>query len=111
MSEQSINELFEQTRNAGALIVDLAGRASAYYGPSAVVAELTEAICRDTGRLMSVSHVLSGQFGITGAALSLPAIIGKNGIEKMIEPGLTQEQIDRLTTSAKIITQTLKEAD
>ncbi len=108
--EEKINELFEQTRKAGALIVDLAGRASAYYGPSAVTAELAEAICRDTGRLMSVSHVLSGQFGITGAALSLPGMIGKNGIEKVIEPGLTQEQINILTASAKIITQTLKEA-
>lgn len=111
MSDETIEDLFEQTRNAGHLIVDLAGRASAYYGPSAVAVELAEAICRDTGRLMSVSSVLSGQFGISGAALSLPAVIGKKGISRIVEPRLTEKQIDVLKNSARVITQTLKEAE
>lgn len=111
MSKKTIEQLFEQARNAGHLIVDLAGRASAYYGPSAVAVELAEAICRDTGRLMSVSSVLSGQYGIDGVALSLPCFIGKNGITKVVEPKLTEAQIDTLTQSAQLITQTLKEAE
>lgn len=109
MSQGTIDQLFEETRNAGHLIVDLAGRASAYYGPSAVAVELAEAICRDTGRLMSVSSVLSGQFGIDGAALSLPSVIGKNGISQIVEPQLTDDQIDIFKRSAQLITETLKE--
>ncbi len=111
MDQKKIDELFEQTKQAGALIVDLAGRASAYYGPSAVAVELAEAICRDTGRVLSVSHMLTGQFGISNAALSLPSVITKTGISKVIEPRLTQEEIDGLRSSAQIITQTLKEAE
>lgn len=110
MTPETIAHLFEETRNAGHLIVDLAGRASAYYGPSAVAVELAEAICRDTGRLMSVSSLLTGQFGIHDAALSLPCVIGKNGISKVVEPRLTDDQITILKQSAQTITQTLKEA-
>lgn len=110
MDQKKIDELFEQTKQAGALIVDLAGRASAYYGPSAVAVELAEAICRDTGRVLSVSHMLTGQFGISDAALSLPSVITKTGISEVIEPQLNQEEIDGLKSSAQIITQTLKEA-
>ncbi|MCG8641449.1 MAG: malate dehydrogenase [Desulfobacterales bacterium] len=111
MDQKKIDELFEQTKQAGALIVDLAGRASAYYGPSAVAVELAEAICRDTGRVLSVSHMLTGQFGISDAALSLPSVITKTGISEVIEPQLNQEEIDGLKSSAQIITQTLKEAE
>jgi len=107
---KKIDELFELTRNSGSLIVDLAGRASAYYGPSAVSAELSEAICLNTGRLMSVSSLLSGQYSIEGAALSLPCVIGKSGISQVIEPRLSNEEINLLKISANQIIQILKEA-
>jgi malate dehydrogenase len=110
LSDEKINDLFEQTRNAGGLIVEMAGRASAYYGPSAVAAELAEAIIRDTGRVLSVSQVLNGQFGIEGVALSLPAFIGSTGIKQVVEPSLTQDEIDTLKQSARLITQTIEEA-
>jgi malate dehydrogenase len=111
MSSEKTDELFELTRNAGGLIVELAGRASAYYGPSAVAAELAEAICLDTGRLMSVSHVLSGQYGIADAAVSLPCVINKNGIAKVVEPNLSSDEVGVLKKSADGIVQTLKEAE
>ncbi len=110
LSDEKINELFEQTRNAGALIVEMAGRASAYYGPSAVAAELAEAITLDTGRVFSVSHVLNGQFGIENVALSLPALIGRTGIKQVVEPSLTKDEIEILKQSARLITQTIEEA-
>jgi len=110
-SEGQISELFEQTRQAGSLIVDLAGRASAYYGPSAVIAELAEATTMDTGRVLSVSHLLSGEFGIKDLALSLPCVIGKTGISKVITPELSYNEIGVLKQSANLISQTIKEAD
>lgn len=110
-SPEQIKELFEKTRQAGNLIVDLAKLASAYYGPSAVVAEIAEAICHDTGRLLSVSHVLSGVFGINDVALSLPCVINKKGISKVIQPRLGDEQIQALKKSADLLAKTIKEAD
>ncbi|MEH0019322.1 MAG: malate dehydrogenase [Desulfobacter sp.] len=111
LSPEKVRELFEETRKAGALIVEMAGRASAYYGPSAVAAELAEAIVMDTGRVLSVSHVLDGQFGIENVALSLPAVIGRTGIRKVVTPSLTPDEIDILKRSAQSITQTIEEAD
>ena len=110
LSDEKVNEILEKTKNSGNLIVEMAGRASAYYGPSAVAAELAEAIIRDTGRVLSVSQMLSGQFGIEGAALSLPSIIGRSGIRQVIEPKLTTEEADTLKRSAALITQTIEEA-
>jgi malate dehydrogenase len=109
LSKETIDRLFDQTRGAGSLIVELAGRASAYYGPSAVAADLAEAICHDTGRVLSVSRLLSGQFGITDAALSLPCVINRNGASTILTPRLDDSQIDTLKTGAQIIRQTLKE--
>lgn len=111
LSKEKTEALFEQTKNAGALIVDLAGRTSAYYGPSAVAAELATAICQDSGRVMSVSQMLSGQFGIEGAALSLPSVINKKGIVQVFEPCLTKKETDILRASATIIKNTIKEAE
>lgn len=109
MTPEKTEALFEQTRNAGALIVNLAGRASAYYGPSAVAADLAEAICLDAGRLMSVSQVLTGQFGIKNAALSLPAVIGKNGISRVVEPLLGDEALEQLKESAFTVNRIIEE--
>lgn len=109
LSKETIDRLFDQTRGAGSLIVELAGRASAYYGPSAVAADLAEAICHDTGRVLSVSRLLSGQFGITDAALSLPCVINRKGASTILTPRLDDSQIDTLKTGAQIIRQTLKE--
>jgi len=109
LSKETIETLFDQTREAGSLIVELAGRASAYYGPSAVAADLAEAICHNTGRVLSVSRMLSGQFDITDAALSLPCIINRTGASGILIPRLNDDQIKTLATSARIIQETLKE--
>ncbi len=110
LDENKILEIFERTRNAGSLIIELAGHSRAYYGPSAVTAELAESIVRDSGRVMSVSHMLSGEYGIEGAALSLPAVIGRNGISRVMLPKLFPAHIEILTKCARVITQTVKEA-
>ncbi|CCK80986.1 MULTISPECIES: malate dehydrogenase [Desulfobacula] len=111
LSSDRMEEIFEKTRQAGNLIVDLARLAGAYYGPSAVVAEVAEAICHDTGRLLSVSHVLSGVFEISDVALSLPCVINKTGISRVIQPRLKDSQIKTLKKSADLIAKTIKEAD
>lgn len=95
-----IDELFEQTRGAGDLIVTMAQRASAYYGPSAAASDLADAIIHDTRHIMSVSMMFTGQYGIEGVAMSLPAVIGAGGIERVLEPTLTEAELRQLTKSA-----------
>jgi len=105
-----LEAIFEETRNAGNLIVDIAQRASSYYGPSAAATELAQAINMNTGRIMSVSMVLDGEYGIEGAAMSLPAVIGRNGIEQVMLPKLSDGEQKQLTASAEDLKTTMKSA-
>ena len=101
MDEEKLLSLFEETRGAGALIVDMAQRASSFYGPSAVAAELAETVFRNSRRILSVSHMLTGQYGIEDVCLSLPAVIGKDGIVRTLEPELEPSELKLLKSSAE----------
>ena len=105
LDQDTIHTLFEETKQAGGLIVDLAERASAYYGPSAVASDLCAAIVNDTRRICSVSMKYTGQYGISGIAMSLPGIIGREGVVKILEPVLSAEQQQQLVDSAETIKQ------
>jgi malate dehydrogenase len=108
IEEKRLTAIFEETRRAGGLIVDLAERASAYYGPSAVASELSSAIIHDTRRICSVSIEYTGQYGISGVAMSLPAIIGREGAVRVLEPKLTDSQKRVLADSAATISRAVK---
>ncbi len=95
-----IAELLAETARAGDLIVEMAQRASAYYAPSAAAAELADSIHMDLRRIFPVSLVLAGEYGLEGAALSLPAVIGRGGIARVLAPALTPDERERLARSA-----------
>lgn len=99
LSEQRIAALLEEVRGAGDNIVDLAQRSSAYYGPSAAAAELVDAVCRDLKRIVSVSVPLQGEYGFRRGAASLPAVIGAQGVERVLLPRLSDAQHGRLAAS------------
>ncbi len=104
---ERVEALFDATRSAGDLIVDMAQRANAYYGPSAAACDLAEAIHRNSGRICPVSILLRGEFGMRGVAMSLPAVIGRNGVEQVLLPQLTDEQKKRFVTAAQELQQIL----
>lgn len=101
LTEEVLLKLFEETREAGNIIVDMAQRASAFYAPSAIAADLAEAIHFDSKRILSLSHLASGQYGLEGVCISLPCVIGRNGIEKTFEPVLTETEEAILKNSVK----------
>ena len=103
LDPERIQAAFSETRGAGSLIVEMAQRASAYYAPSAVAADLAEAIHRDSHRMIPVSLMFTGQYGIEGVAMGLPAVIGSDGIQKVIAPHLTDEEQQKLRESAAFI--------
>jgi L-lactate dehydrogenase len=65
------------------------------------VTDIAEAVIHGTNRIVSVSLVLNGQFGINDVAMSLPALIGANGIERVLEPKLSDGERVRLEQSAE----------
>jgi malate dehydrogenase len=88
MGHDQFNALVEEVKGAGDLIVEMAQRGNAFYAPSAAIAELVDAACRDSKRVFSVSVHLKGEYGVEGAAMSVPAVVGAGGAEKILLPAL-----------------------
>jgi len=88
--------------------VELAKRSSAYYAPSAAIAELADSVHMNLNRVFSVSVLLQGEYGVTDAALSLPALIGSKGAARVLTPELTPQELAVLHESARRIAAAVK---
>lgn len=95
------DEELEKVRYASLPVISLKG--STYYAPAAAIAKMVRAIAQDTKEVMPASCVLAGEYGLEGLSMGVPAMIGKNGIEKIIELDLDEEQKKMLSESASFI--------
>jgi malate dehydrogenase len=100
MVPDQFDALVEEVRNAGDALVEMAQRGSAYYAPSAAIAELVDSVCRDLRRVFSVSVLLRGELGIEGVSLSVPAVVGAGGVLRFLLPALEPGELARLRKSA-----------
>ncbi|MDH4211159.1 MAG: malate dehydrogenase [candidate division WOR-3 bacterium] len=103
MSKDDIDKLIERTRKGGAEIVSYLKTGSAYYAPAASVAKMVECIIRDKRRILPCSAYLRGEYGIDGIFVGVPVMLGKHGVEKIIELELIPEELDALHTSASAV--------
>ncbi len=99
ISAEKLNEIIERTKFGGGEIVKLLGT-SAWYAPGAAAAQMVEAIVRDQKRIFPVCAWLTGEYGLNDIYLGVPVILGKNGIEKIIELDLNAEEKALLDESA-----------
>ena len=76
---------------------------SAWYAPGAAAAQMVEAIIRDQKRVFPVCALLNGEYGMKDIYLGVPVVLGKNGIEKIIEVKLDKEEKELLAASAKAV--------
>jgi malate dehydrogenase len=100
MDKATIDRLVQRTRDGGAEIVKHLKTGSAYYAPSAAVAEMVEAILKDKKKIVPCAAYLEGEYGINGLFIGVPCKLGSNGIEKIIEIKLTPEEQAALQKSA-----------
>ncbi|MBC5775434.1 malate dehydrogenase [Pontibacter sp. KCTC 32443] len=98
IDEETLNAIVERTKNGGGELVKLMGT-SAWYAPGSAAAQMVEAIVRDQRRVFPVCVKLEGEYGIDGVYLGVPVILGKNGIEKIIELQLNEDEKQLLETS------------
>ena len=98
----------EAVRKAGAKVIDLKG--ATFYGIAQTTARIVECIQKDEGSIMSVSHVLTGEFDLRNIAISLPCMIGKNGVKRIINIVPTDEELVDVVASARKLRDTLREA-
>lgn len=109
LSDDKLNSLIKRTRNGGAEIVSLLKSGSAYYAPAAAVSQMVETILNDQKKILPISAYLQGEYGLKNVYLGVPAILGKNGVEKIVELKLETEELTFLQNSAKGIKESLKE--
>ncbi|HAW52566.1 MAG TPA: malate dehydrogenase [Flavobacteriales bacterium] len=93
-----LNAIVERTKKGGGELVNLMGT-SAWYAPGAAAAQMVEAIVRDQRRVFPVCAWLTGEYGVKDLYLGVPVILGKNGIERIIELDLNDEEMALLRDS------------
>ncbi|MBI2412842.1 MAG: malate dehydrogenase [Deltaproteobacteria bacterium] len=89
---EKVDAIMARTKKAGGEIVALLKTGSAYYAPSAAVVEMCEAIIKDKKRVIPSAVYCDGQYGVKGMFIGVPAVIGGNGVEKIIEIKLDENE-------------------
>ena len=102
IDEDKLNAIVERTKKGGGEIVNLLGT-SAWYAPGAAAAQMVEAIVRDQRRVFPCCAWLTGEYGVNDLYLGVPVILGKNGIERIIELDLNDEEKALLATSESAV--------
>jgi malate dehydrogenase len=95
-----LEEIVQRTRDGGAEIVGLLKTGSAYYAPSAAVAQMVEAILLDRKEILPCAAYLEGEYGIDGLYAGVPVKLGAGGIEEILEVELTDAEAAALKASA-----------
>lgn len=85
ISKVKIDEIIQRTRDGGAEIVKLLGNGSAFYAPASSAIEMAESYLKDKRKILPVAAYLNGEYGVKGLYIGVPVIIGKNGVEEIIE--------------------------
>lgn len=104
-----IEALVKRTRTGGAEIVSLLKTGSAFYAPGASVAKMVEAVIKDERRLFPASAYLRGEYGFKDIYLGVPVIMGRNGVERVVELPLADPERKALEASAEAVRKGLDE--
>jgi len=100
-----------RTRKAGGEVVGLLGFGSAFVSPAWAALEMAEAIIFDKRKILPICAKLEGEYGVDGMFVGVPAILGKNGMEQVIELDLTDEEKEAFKHSAGAVRKTCDEVD
>jgi malate dehydrogenase len=101
VDDETLERLFARTRDAGAEIVGLLKKGSAYYGPSASVAQMVNAIVGDRKEVLPVCAWTTGEYGISDVYVGVPARLGRGGVEQIVEMDLNDDELAQLREAAE----------
>lgn len=106
----TLDKIIDRTKKGGGEIVNLLGT-SAWYAPGSAAAQMVEAIIKDQKRVFPVCALLNGEYGLNNIYLGVPVILGKGGIEKIIELKLTEDEMNLVKESAKAVKEVMDVLD
>jgi malate dehydrogenase len=110
INKEKLDAIIERTKFGGGELVKLMGT-SAWYAPGSAAAQMVESIVRDQRRILPVCMQLDGEYGIKNCYLGVPVILGKNGVEKVIELDLTKDESALLETSRQHVNEVMEVLD
>ncbi|WP_445475247.1 malate dehydrogenase [Methanococcoides methylutens] len=100
LPEETIDRLVKRTVNAGTEIVEYLKTGSSFFAPAAAIASMVESVINDQKRVLPAAAYLQGEYGENGLYLGVPVILGKNGVEKVLELELSESQKQAFSRSA-----------
>jgi malate dehydrogenase len=103
MPQERIDALVQRTANGGAEIVSLLKTGSAYYAPASAAVEMTESILKDRKKILPCAVYLEGEYGFNNLFIGVPVKLGANGVEKVIEISLAENEKIALQKSADAV--------
>jgi malate dehydrogenase len=108
LKPQELDQVLTRTRDAGAEIVALLKQSSAYYAPASGVAQMAQAILRDEHRIVPASVPLAGEYGLTDVCIGVPVELAAEGIARIIEMPLPDEELRALRQAAQQVKEGIK---
>jgi malate dehydrogenase len=105
ISEDRMEEVKQATKVGGATLTKLLGT-SAWYAPGAAVSAMVQAIANDAQKMFPASCLLEGEYGLNEICIGVPALIGRNGVEQIVEIDLSDTEKEELTNSAEAVRKT-----
>jgi len=101
INEKVINDCYLKVKEAAQAIIQSKG--ATYYAIAVVISELVEAVLSDSKRVYPVSVPLYGQYGLKDVALSVPCVVGRSGVEEILEISLSENEKNNLINSARVL--------
>ncbi len=109
ISPERLEAIEARTRKAGGEVVNLLGAGSAFVSPAWSALEMAEAIIFDKKKIMAASALLQGEYGVDGLFIGVPVVLGKNGVEKVIEIEMTDNEREQFNKSIEAVRKTTNE--
>ncbi|MFD2206763.1 malate dehydrogenase [Kiloniella antarctica] len=103
MSQEKLDSIVDRTKNGGAEIVGLLKTGSAFYAPAASAILMAESYLKDKRRVLPCAAYLEGQYGVDGLYVGVPAILGENGVERIVEIDLNETESAQLASSVESV--------
>lgn len=106
---ECLNDIYESVKHSAYSIIDAKG--ATYYGIAMSVQRIAECIVRDEHSVLPVSSLISGHYGLQNICLSLPCVLGRSGVETVLDIPLSEEERSRLTSSAQTLSELVQQLD
>jgi malate dehydrogenase len=103
ISKEKLDKIIDRTRKGGGEINKLLEKGSAFYAPATAGVEMAESYIKDLKKTLPCAAYLNGEYGVKNLYAGVPVKIGKNGVEKVIEAELSQEEKEQFDRSIKAV--------